>query len=43
MDRGGFDAVIGNPPYIFSHELISVEEREYFRALYLGRVFKIDE
>jgi hypothetical protein len=35
MDRGGFDAVIGNPPYIFSHELISVEEREYFRALYL--------
>lgn len=36
MDRGGFDAVIGNPPYIFSRELISVEEREYFRAQYLA-------
>lgn len=34
MDRGGFDAVIGNPPYIFSRELISIEEREYFRAHY---------
>lgn len=36
MARGGFDAVIGNPPYIFSRELISVEEREYFRAHYLA-------
>ena len=27
---GGFDAVIGNPPYIFTRELIPVLEREYF-------------
>ena len=31
---GGFDAVIGNPPYIFTRGLISESEREYFRQYY---------
>jgi hypothetical protein len=30
----GFDAVIGNPPYIFTRELITDSEREYFRSHY---------
>ncbi|MDQ6997876.1 MAG: TaqI-like C-terminal specificity domain-containing protein [Mariprofundus sp.] len=31
---GGFDAIIGNPPYIFTREQISEVEREYFSGNY---------
>ncbi|HUX30543.1 MAG TPA: N-6 DNA methylase [Thiobacillus sp.] len=31
---GGFDAVIGNPPYIFTRDLISPEERTYYASTY---------
>ena len=31
---GGFDAVIGNPPYIFTREQISEVEREYYSDHY---------
>lgn len=34
MKDGGFDAVIGNPPYIFTRELITGPEREYYAAHY---------
>jgi len=34
MENGGFDAVIGNPPYIFTRERITEEERVYFSARY---------
>ena len=34
MKRGGFDAVIGNPPYIFTREQITEAERRYFSARY---------
>jgi len=34
MDNGGFDAVIGNPPYIFTRELLSDTERQYFSSHY---------
>ena len=30
MKAGGFDAVIGNPPYIFTREQLSDLQREYF-------------
>src|SRR5207249_2550795 len=30
MRAGGFDAVIGNPPYIFTREQLSELQREYF-------------
>jgi hypothetical protein len=33
-DASGFDAVIGNPPYIFTRELLSEVERQYFSAKY---------
>jgi len=34
MNSGGFDAVIGNPPYIFTRELLSSAERAYFAKNY---------
>ena len=34
MKRGGFDCVIGNPPYIFTREQLSAEERSYFSSTY---------
>ena len=34
MKRGGFDAVIGNPPYIFTREQMTEAERQYFSAKY---------
>ncbi|MCK4321190.1 N-6 DNA methylase [candidate division WOR-3 bacterium] len=30
FEQGGFDVVIGNPPYIFSRELLGKKEKEYF-------------
>jgi hypothetical protein len=32
--NGGFDAVIGNPPYIFTREQITIMERKYFSIKY---------
>lgn len=34
MSRGGFDVVIGNPPYIFTRETIPVRERQYYSQKY---------
>jgi predicted type IV restriction endonuclease len=34
MAAGGFDAVIGNPPYIFTREQFAETERQYFSAKY---------
>ena len=34
MKAGGFDAVIGNPPYIFTREQLADEERQYFATRY---------
>jgi Eco57I restriction-modification methylase/restriction endonuclease TaqI-like protein len=33
---GGFDAVIGNPPYIFTRELLTGAQRAYFATRYLA-------
>ena len=33
-EGNGFDVVIGNPPYIFTRERITAEERAYFSAQY---------
>lgn len=34
MNGGGFDCVIGNPPYIFTRELLSEHEKQYFSRTY---------
>jgi hypothetical protein len=41
-DYVGFDAVIGNPPYIFSRELMSESEKEYFYREYTLTQFKLN-
>ena len=33
-DDPGFDAVIGNPPYVFTRELITETERQYYRRVF---------
>jgi hypothetical protein len=38
----GFDVVIGNPPYIFSRENISHEEKNIYKTLYKLTQFKIN-
>jgi hypothetical protein len=42
MKRGGFDAVIGNPPYIFTRELIKEYEKDYYNRVYNQTQFKIN-
>ncbi len=34
MKEGGFDAVVGNPPYIFTRELITEQQRTYYAQVY---------
>ncbi len=34
MKSGGFDAVIGNPPYVFTRERMSPAERHYYGSTY---------
>ena len=41
MDRGGFDAVIGNPPYVRPHNLSSTD-KEYFWKHYPSFTHKAD-
>jgi adenine-specific DNA-methyltransferase len=38
----GFDVVIGNPPYIFSRELIDKQNKEYFNKNYKLTQFKLN-
>ena len=39
---GGFDAVISNPPYIFTRELIQQHEKDYYNKSYKQTQFKIN-
>lgn len=38
----GFDAILGNPPYIFSRELITKQEKNYFYDNYKLTQFKLN-
>lgn len=40
--NGGFDVVIGNPPYVFTRELINNLDKEYFKLQYKNTQFKIN-
>jgi adenine-specific DNA-methyltransferase len=41
-DRVGFDIVIGNPPYVFSRDNLSKQEKDDFNRLYKLTQFKIN-
>jgi len=41
-NKAGFDVVIANPPYIFSRERITKEEKDYYNRAYTQTQFKIN-
>jgi len=43
MKEGGFDVIIGNPPYVFGGgEGISIDEKNYFKENYVSGVSKVN-
>jgi hypothetical protein len=40
--KNGFDIVIGNPPYIFSRENLTAEDKEIYKRIYTLTQFKIN-
>ncbi len=42
MDEGGFDVIIGNPPYVYAREKISFNEKEYFNSEYLSAEYQLN-
>jgi len=42
LKSGGFDIVVGNPPYVFTRELITDIEKRYFKETYENTQFKIN-
>jgi len=42
MASGGFDVIVGNPPYIFSRELISDSEKNFYYSNYSNTQFKLN-
>jgi len=42
MSNGGFDVVIGNPPYIFAREKISEQEKSYYNEKYETTKYQIN-
>ncbi|WP_425222206.1 Eco57I restriction-modification methylase domain-containing protein [Pseudomonas sp.] len=42
FDKGGFDIVIGNPPYVFTRDKISEAEKGYYSANYLSAVYQVN-
>lgn len=42
MENGGFDVIVGNPPYVFTRELLSNTEKEYFYNSYQNTQFKLN-
>lgn len=42
MDNGGFDVIIGNPPYVFTRENINSNEKNYFYKQYKNTQFKLN-
>ena len=42
FQNGGFDVVIGNPPYIFTRELMLDVQKKYFYEKYINTQFKLN-
>lgn len=42
FDKGGFDVVIGNPPYVFARENFSQMEKDYFIRTYKSAKYQIN-
>ena len=40
--KGGFDVVIGNPPYVFAREKINLADKEYYEAKYVSAKYQVN-
>ena len=40
--KGGFDVVIGNPPYVFAREKVSEEEKNYYTYKYESAKYQVN-
>lgn len=41
-DQGGFDVIVGNPPYVYAREKISLNEKEYFNSKYISAEYQLN-
>ncbi|MDO6739010.1 Eco57I restriction-modification methylase domain-containing protein [Wenyingzhuangia sp. 2_MG-2023] len=42
FEKGGFDVIIGNPPYVRSRELFSEDEKNYYLKKYITTSYQLD-
>jgi type I restriction-modification system DNA methylase subunit len=42
FEKGGFDVVIGNPPYVFAREKVSEEEKNYYTYKYESAKYQVN-
>ena len=42
FDKGGFDVVIGNPPYVFARDNFSQSEKDFFVEKYVSAKYQIN-
>ena len=42
IEQGGFDVVIGNPPYVFAREKLSETEKEYYARHYKSAMYQFN-
>ncbi len=42
FQNGGFDVIIGNPPYVFSRDKITDKEKEYYISNYQSAIYQIN-
>ena len=41
FDKGGFDVIIGNPPYVFARDKISQREKDYYVSSYVSAEYQV--
>jgi len=42
FEKGGFDVVIGNPPYVFARENFNVSEKQYFISVFQSSKYQVN-
>ena len=42
FEKGGFDVVIGNPPYVFAREKVSEEDKNYYSQVYKSAKYQVN-
>ena len=42
FEKGGFDVVIGNPPYVFAREKVSEEDKYYYSQVYESAKYQVN-